>query len=113
MPSGRAARICQFRIRGLQPGAFNDSLDRMESHEWKEQTDDGRRYYRANFRGGRWTLLTTTIKRDPVWDVVEQPTLDHWRELRLLVWNKYQRKRCPYERVEGIDREIAKLEAMG
>lgn len=83
----------------------------MESHEWKEQTEDGKRYYRANFRGGRWTLLTTTIKRDPVWDIVAEPTLDHWRELRTLVWNKYQRKRCPWERVECLDREIAKLEA--
>lgn len=82
----------------------------MESHEWKETTEDGRRYYRANFMGGRWTLLTTTMKRDPVWEVVPTPTLDHWRELRMLVWNKYQRKRCPWERVEGIDREIRKAE---
>lgn len=86
---------------------------RMESHEWKEQTDDGRRFYRANFRGGRWTFLTTTMKRDPVWDTIHQPTIDQWRELRTLVWNKYQRKRCPYERVEGIDRNIAKLENPG
>ncbi len=85
----------------------------MESHEWKEKTEEGRRYYRANFRGGRWSFLTTTMKRDPVWDAVPAPTLDHWRELRTLVWNKYQRKRCPWERVEGIDREITRLENGG
>jgi len=94
---------------GLHHARMPPSLSRMESHEWKEQTEDGRRFYRANFRGGRWTLLTTTMKRDPVWDIVAEPTIDHWRELRQLVWNKYQRKRCPYERVEGIDREIARF----
>ncbi|MFU8893785.1 MAG: hypothetical protein ACNA8L_09165 [Luteolibacter sp.] len=96
--------------RGLHRPASPVSLPGMESHEWKEQTEEGKRYYRANFRGGRWTLLTTTMKRDPVWDIVPVLTLDHWRELRTLVWNKYQRKRCPYERVEGIDREIEKAE---
>ena len=85
----------------------------MESHEWMETTDDGRRYYRANFRGGRWTLLTTTMRRNPVWETVATPQLCHWQALRELVWNKYQRKRCPWERVEGIDREIQRLDQNG
>ncbi|MES2997301.1 MAG: hypothetical protein V4733_10880 [Verrucomicrobiota bacterium] len=76
----------------------------MESHEWHENTEDGKRYYRGNFQGGRWTVLTTTMKRDPVWDKVERPELDVWTALRDIVWKKYQRKRCPWERVADLDR---------
>lgn len=75
----------------------------MESHEWSENTEDGKRYYRANYQGGQWGFLTTTVKRDPTWDRVE-PTGEIWRELRDIVWKKYQRKRCPWERVADIDK---------
>ena len=78
----------------------------MESHEWSENTDEGKRFYRGNFQGGRWTILTTQQKRDPVWDKVEQPSEDIWRELRDIVWKKYQRKRCPWERVAELDRML-------
>jgi hypothetical protein len=27
-----------------------------------------------------------------------------WRELRDVVWKKYQRKRCPWERVADLDK---------
>ena len=27
-----------------------------------------------------------------------------WRELREIVWKKYQRKRCPWERVADLDK---------
>ncbi len=76
----------------------------MESHEWHERTEDGVRYYRANYHGLRWGFLTTVQKRDPVWDRVENPTEELWRSLRDIVWKKYQRKRCPWERVAEIDR---------
>jgi len=99
--------------RGLHRTGARHSLRGMESHEWKEIIEEGCRFFRANFMGGRWRFLTTTLKRDPVWEVVESPTLEHWRELRTLVWNKYQRKRCPWERVENIDREIRRLEESG
>lgn len=82
----------------------------MESHEWSERTDEGKRYYRANYQGGRWSLLTTTQKREPVWDGVEEPDIEIWRALRDIVWRKYQRKRCPWERVDDLDRILAKLD---
>ncbi len=75
----------------------------MESHEWKERDEDGVRYYRANFHANHWGFLTTTQKRDPVWERVEQPSEALWRALRDIVWRKYQRKRCPWERVAEID----------
>jgi hypothetical protein len=76
----------------------------MESHEWFENTDDGKVYYRGNYQGGRWTIMTTTQKRDPTWTDVNPVTEPIWRELRDIVWKKYQRKRCPWERVADLDK---------
>jgi hypothetical protein len=76
----------------------------MESHEWFENTDEGKVYYRANYIGTRWTIMTTTQKRDPTWTDIKPVPEPIWRELRDLVWKKYQRKRCPWERVADLDR---------
>jgi len=92
--------------RGLSCGCAPRTIRCMESHEWHENTDEGKRYYRANFHSGRWSILTTTIKRDPVWDFVNEPDLHIWQELRQVVFNKYQRKRCPWDRVAELDRII-------
>lgn len=78
----------------------------MERHEWSERTDEGKRYYRGNFRGGEWIVLTTTMKRDPVWEIMESPDREIWEALRDIVFRKYQRKRCPWERVAELDRII-------
>ena len=78
----------------------------MESHEWRERTEEGTRYYRGNYHGDRWTILVTTMKRDPVWDRVEQPTEEIWRALRDVVWRKYQRKRGPWERIVDLDKML-------
>lgn len=75
----------------------------MESHEWNEQTDEGKRYFRGNFHAKRWTILTT-LKHEPEWEKLEEPAEEVWRSLRDVVWKKYQRKRCPWERVAGIDK---------
>lgn len=75
----------------------------MESHEWNEHTEEGKRFFRANFHGQKWTILTT-LKTDPDWEILEEPSEEVWRELRNVVWNKYQRKRCPWERVASIDK---------
>ena len=79
----------------------------MESHEWFENTSEGKIYYRANFRGGRWTIMSTTQKRDPTWTDLKTVPHPVWAELRELVWKKYQRKRCPWERVAELDRILA------
>ncbi len=76
----------------------------MESHEWNLNEEDGKRYYRGNYMSGRWTILTTQQKRNPVWDRLENPPMEVWAELRDIVWKKYQRKRCPWERVAELDR---------
>jgi hypothetical protein len=77
----------------------------MESHEWRERTDDGIRYYRASHHGVRWTIRTT-LKTDPDWEDIplDQVSEDLWRALRDVVWRKYQRRRCAWDRVAELDR---------
>lgn len=78
--------------------------DGMERHEWTEHTDNGKVYYRANYRNrGRWTVMTTTQKRNPTWTDLDPVPDEIWRKVRELVFNKYQRKRLPWERVAEID----------
>ena len=48
--------------------------------------------------------MTTTMKRDPEWTDLREVPADVWRELRDIVWKKYQRKRCPWERVADLDK---------
>ena len=48
--------------------------------------------------------MTTMQKRDPVWTDLQEVPAEVWTELRDIVWKKYQRKRCPWERVADLDR---------
>lgn len=75
----------------------------MESHEWNERTEEGKRFYRASYHGQEWRIATT-LKTDPDWEKLEEPPEEIWRSLRDIVWKKYQRKRCPWERVASIDK---------
>lgn len=75
----------------------------MESHEWRERTEEGLRFYRANYHAGRWTFLKT-LKTDPDWETVDPVPEELWRELRDILWRKYQRKRCPWKYIEDIDK---------
>ncbi|MFK7852403.1 MAG: hypothetical protein AB8D78_15620 [Akkermansiaceae bacterium] len=75
----------------------------MEKHEWNERTEDGKRLYRASYHSRQWRIITS-LKKDLEWQEIENPPEDIWRVLRDIVWKKYQRKRCPWERVESIDK---------
>lgn len=77
----------------------------MESHEWHERGAEGLRYFRASRHGERWTILTT-LKTDPEWQRLEPESIPEevWRALRDVVWRKYQRRRCPWERVAELDK---------
>jgi hypothetical protein len=75
----------------------------MESHEWHERTEEGVRYYRANHHGNKWTFITT-LKTDPDWEAIDPVPEEIWRELRDILWRKYQRKRCPWKFIADIDK---------
>jgi hypothetical protein len=106
----RQARICHghelAKISPLVSQAATRHAPGMESHEWFENTDEGKVYYRANYIGTRWTIMTTMQKRDPTWTDIKPVPEAIWRELRELVWKKYQRKRCPWERVADLDKML-------
>ena len=90
---------------GLALAATSGYPQAMESHEWREHTAEGPRYYRATHHGERWTILST-LKTDPDWEKLDPAAIpeDVWRALRDVVWRKYQRRRCPWERVVELDK---------
>jgi len=51
--------------------------------------------------------MTTMVKRDPTWTDLKPVPVEIWSELRDIVWKKYQRRRCTWDRVEGLDRIIS------
>src|SRR5210317_1468200 len=75
----------------------------MARHQWRETGDDGMRYYRAVYHGGRWTI-SSQLKDEEEWTPHDPPDLELWRNLRDVLWRKYQRKRCPWKMVEEIDK---------
>ncbi len=86
----------------------------MEAYTWKERTEDGTILYKACHHAGRWTLETApkvgrALKDEVVWEKVEM-NRDHYETLRGLVWNKYQRKRCPWEWVDAIDKILEDMD---
>lgn len=84
----------------------------QQRHEWKEETEEGIRHFRGIYHSKTWKFSTAMkgSRRAPaVWENIEEVTEAHWRGLREVVFNKYQRKRCPWKLVEGIDKALAKI----
>jgi hypothetical protein len=76
----------------------------MIDHEWREQTEEGTRIYRARRFARRWTLQSR-LKSEDEWTEVPPPFDPVLVEkLRDLLWAKYQRRRVPFEVVCEIDR---------
>lgn len=80
----------------------------MESYEWRERTEEGLRFWRANFHAGKWDFKTT-LKTDPDWEKIDPVPRDLWVTLRQLLFNKYQRKRIPWKWIEDIDKLIESM----
>jgi len=79
----------------------------MQKHQWREQTEEGLRFWRAEYHASRWKLLTQ-LKGAEFWDEKEMDRAD-WEKLREVLFNKYQRKRCPWEFIEKIDQPLEKM----
>lgn len=89
----------------LEFGIWNPRFHRrgMESHEWRERTEEGLRFWRARHHAGKWSFQTT-LKTDPDWQPVDPVPRELWAELREVLWRKYQRRRCPWKWIEDIDK---------
>ena len=75
----------------------------MQRHSWRENTEDGIRFFRASYHSSRWTLHSQ-LKGEEEWQPHEPIREEEWRKLRDVLWRKYQRRRCPWELIERIDR---------
>ena len=79
-------------------------------HTWKETTDDGdKREVRAVKFGGAWRIQSK-LKGDASWTYHDPPRIEDLRELRDVLFRKYQRRRATYEELTDIENIIQHLE---
>ena len=75
-------------------------------HIWKETTDDGeKREVRAIKFGGIWKIQAK-LKNENTWTYYDVPRIEDLRELRDVLFRKYQRRRAAYEDVVLIEKMI-------
>ena len=78
----------------------------MSKHEWRENMEDGDvRLVTARREKGRWNMRAR-LKSDEDWTQFEEMPLDDLEYLREVLWNKYQRRRVPYEHILEIEKLI-------
>lgn len=53
--------------------------------------------------------MTKTVRRGS-WETIQEPTTEDWERLRDILWNKYQRKRCPLKLVTSIDKILGRTD---
>jgi hypothetical protein len=81
----------------------------MQRHQWREQTDEGVRFWRASYHAGSWSMASQ-LKEEEEWTPHDPIRPEDWRRLREVLWRKYQRRRCPWKLVEKIDKKLENLE---
>jgi hypothetical protein len=78
----------------------------MKKHEWRERDSDGsKRSVRAVSHGGVWRV-SVRGQDDGDWTALDPVPLPLLLELRDRLWQKYQRRRLPWEALQEIDRLI-------
>ena len=79
----------------------------MQKHHWREEDENGKEYFRATYHAGMWKLYSQ-MKEEDEW-THHDPIPDHLLEkLRDVIWNKYQRGRCPHKLITKIDKMLGK-----
>ena len=84
----------------------------MQRHAWREQTEEGVRFYRASHQSSSWTLQSQR-KGEEDWQLHDPITREEWEKLREVLWRKYQRGRCPWKLIERIDKRLEDMEDEG
>jgi hypothetical protein len=79
-------------------------------HNWKETTPDGdKREVRASKFGGKWRIQSR-LKGEESWTYYDEPTIEDLRELRDVLFRKYQRRRATYEELTAVETWIKQRE---
>ena len=80
-------------------------------HIWKEKDADGRkREVRVTKFGGAWRFQAKYAD-ELDWTYYDRPLLDDLRELRDVVFRKYQRRRASAEDVASIEKLLSQYTA--
>ena len=79
----------------------------MKIHDWKDRTDTGEnRLWRATKHGGDWKFMSRLQKSEEGWTTHEKMEIEDLKFFREVLFNKYQRRRIPWEDVVAIDNMI-------
>jgi len=80
-------------------------------HTWKETTEDGdKREVRATKFGGAWRIQAK-LKGEELWTYYDQPRIEDLRELREVLFRKYQRRRASFEELSAVEKMIRERES--
>ena len=81
----------------------------MQRHQWRNRDEEEVILYRAEYHASRWRMAKQ-LKGEEEWEDCDPITVKQWKMLREILFNKYQRKRCPWELVVKIDKMLEELE---
>ena len=83
---------------------LNIKVSYMKIHDWKDRTDTGEnRLWRATKHGGDWKFMSRLQKSEEGWTTHEKMEIEDLKLFREVLFNKYQRRRIPWEDVVAID----------
>lgn len=79
----------------------------MKIHDWRDRCESGEnRFWRATKHGGRWEFMSRLQHSEEGWTKHENMKIDKLKTFREVLFNKYQRRRVPWEDVLKIDTMI-------
>ncbi len=79
----------------------------MQKHQWREENEEGKKMFRATYHAGEWKMYSQ-MKDEEEWDHHDPIPVELLEKLREVMWNKYQRGRCPHKLVTKIDKMLGK-----
>ena len=82
----------------------------QNEHGWKTRTEDGaKREVRATRFGKKWRIQSKLVG-DTFGTYPDEPPIDDLRELREIIFRKYQRRRASHEELVALEQLISERE---
>ena len=83
----------------------------MKIHDWRTRSETGENLlWRATKHGSRWEFMSRLQRSEEGWTNHEKMDIDELKTFREVLFNKYQRRRIPWEDVLKIDNMIEEVE---